>query len=189
MANRPFLMAHDSADPANGVSGTAKILAAANYQIPLLWLSLFDSEDVKAVEMPIEKADGSESTAPVPTLHAPIESARARYESRRALLLARLPVGLHTHVDEWERLLATVKHAFVQIDVAEIWMMFDPPEFDDAIRRHLPAFELGGAPWREVCAQAGLERYADSDDLTFDPAVVRFGLRGFQWEEPVPWAD
>jgi hypothetical protein len=108
---------------------------------------------------------------------------------RRTTLRAKIPADLHSHIDEWEALLASVNQPYIQIDLAEIWMMFMPDEFNQRIRRDLRAFEQGGDLWRDVCAQAGVEMNLRSGETSFDPDVARYGLRGYQWDVPVPWKD
>jgi hypothetical protein len=90
------------------------------------------------------------------------------------------PTELHCHFDEWETLLALLSRRFVQLDLAEIWMMFVPAEFDVAIRGYLAGLDgTDDEGWKELVDQAALN----------DPDVARYGLRGYQWDAPVPWED
>ena len=188
MANRPFLMAHGSPVPLTAAEHEEAILAAASNQIPLLWLSLFSEADLKMVDMALEDAEGNESRGPVPTLHAATPDAVVRYQGRSARLQAALPAALLIHMKEWELLLSSVTTSFVQIDLAEIWMMDTPEESERAFRSHVRAFEEGGEAWAEACGQACLD-VLPGHAISFDPAVVRYGLRGYQWDRPVPWED
>jgi hypothetical protein len=73
-------MCHNSPSPLTAAACEGDvILAAASYQVPLLWLALFGSEDLTQVEMPMEDIEGSASTGKVPTLFAQVDVARSRY--------------------------------------------------------------------------------------------------------------
>ena len=182
-------MAHGSPAPLTAAGSPDTILVAASYQIPLLWLSLFSESDLKTVEIVLEDAEGNETTGGVPTLEGATEILQTRYQVRARTLLARIPAELHPHIKEWETLLVSVKEPFMQIDLAEIWMMFMPDDLDHVIRGELRAFEEGGELWRNVCNQAGLEVDTASGRISFDPAIARYGLRGYEWYVPVPWSD
>src|SRR5688572_12720587 len=131
MANRAFLLSHDSATPLAESEGA--IAAAANYQVPILWLSLFVTGDLRLIEVPLEDFDGNPTRGLIPTVHTSAESARRNYRARRESLLARIPAALHKHCQEWEVLLDGLSGTFVQIDVGEIWMMQgEEGEFEEA---------------------------------------------------------
>lgn len=181
-------MAHASRRPLTARS-EAHIVAAASYQLPLLWLTLFGADDLTTVTMPLEDAAGHESEGPVPTLHAPFDGACSRYAERRERVHEMLPATLHTHILEWDALQEAISQPNVQLDIAELWMMQSETEFEQDIRTFLGGLDIGGAPWREVCEQAGLDVDPDTGEVDFDPDLVRFGLRGYQWEAPVPWTD
>jgi hypothetical protein len=180
MANRPFLMSHNSEAPLVAAEAEDFIVAAASNQIPLLWLSLFRTSDLRNVDMPLEDAQGNESVGPAPTLLSALDLARAAYQERRTRLRGLIPLALLGHVDEWETLVASLTHRFVQIDLAEIWMMSSPEDFDDAIRDYLAGVNgTSDQGWLDLRSQANVD----------DPEVARYGLRGYQWEQPVPWND
>jgi len=173
-------MSHDSERPLVAGETENSIIAAANYQIPVLWLSVFRPSDLLNVEMRLEDAEGNESIGPVPTLHASLEAAKGVYQERRSRLRSLIPEALHPHVDEWETLLASLTDRFVQVDLAEIWMMFSPSEFDAAIRDYLAGVDKTSPQgWQDLLAQANLD----------DPELARYGLRGYQWERALPWKD
>jgi hypothetical protein len=182
-------MAHRSSVPLTAAQSVDSILAAASYGIPILWLSLFAEADLESVEMALEDSDGQESMGLVPTLHTTVDGARSRYAARVVTLRKRIPGALHRHIEEWEALLASVRNGFVQIDLAEIWMMFAPAEFDVEVRNYLRAFDEAGEFWGDVCSQAGLQTEQGAIAMSFDRETSRDSLRGYAWESPVPWKD
>jgi hypothetical protein len=181
VANRPYLLCHDSDAPlVASEDGEQAIVAAASNQLPVLWLCLFQPADLMTVDMPLEDIEGHQSVGPVPTLFANLKSARASWRDREPSIRGVLPAELHRHVDEWERLLGGLPGQFVQIDLAELWMMDDPDAFEESLKSYLAGLD-GTSPdgRRELLDQGCLD----------DPEVARYGLRGYQWDRPVPWED
>ncbi|MBN2385147.1 hypothetical protein JXQ70_19915 [bacterium] len=180
MANRPFLLAHNSEVPIRVSEYEESIAASASNQIPVLWLCLFRVTDLKNIEIVCVDSVGHEEVCSVPTLHTRLETANAVYQDRRTRIRNRLPDDLQGHIDEWEDFIASIKEGFVQVDLAEIWMMFEAGEFEKAIRDYLEGIEgTNDDGWLDIVDQAALD----------NPDVAKYGLRGYQWINPVPWSN
>jgi len=115
MANRAFLVLAYADDP-NAVYDDldARIAAAANSMLPVLWFSAFSQHDVywrtlasDNIEDRREKGrddeqrdDGDDNVGAYPVLLAPVEEARRRARERKALFLARFPSSLDSVYDD-----------------------------------------------------------------------------------------
>lgn len=180
-------MTHDSAKPLTASDASDAILAAASYQVPLLWLALFSTDNITSVDMPLEDVEGHESIGAVPTLLCPTSESKERYASLKPRLLNTVPAPLHPHIAEWETLLSEASGNFLQVDVAEIWMMFEEGEFETYLRSWIDGIAMcAGDGWSDALGQANLPPSADGE---FDVDVARFGLRGYRWHRRVPWTD
>ena len=165
------------------------MLAASN-QVPLLWLSVFDTRSVHRAPRTVVGDDEQEQSVLVPNLHAPLPEALARFLDRRDYMLANLPAELRVHVAEWESLLRDSASGYCQLDPFEVWCMDAPEVFEESLSISLAAFvdrSLNG--WIHLLSEAGFQAARDRSGYVYDPDVVRFGLRGYQWNGLVPWAD
>ena len=91
MANRSFLMAHESATPVVAAQHEDKIVAAASYQVPLLWLALYSIADLESVDMMLEDDQGNASVGPVPTLHTSREAYASEETGRSEIYVRPFP--------------------------------------------------------------------------------------------------
>jgi hypothetical protein len=156
-------------------------LLGANYQVPILWIALFDSSDLTYVDVPCTDSEGKDVLEKIPTLLTSYAKARAIYDARRAGLEKALAPAYHRALREWEEFLSMQIHGPVlQLDLIELWMMYDDPAdltFD--IQDWLKGVSSqSGQEWQKLCSQANLE----------DPEVSKYGLRGFPWNAKVAWA-
>ena len=60
MANRTYLMAHSSECATTAELAEDACLLGANYQVPILWIALFDSSDLAYVDVPCTDSEGRE---------------------------------------------------------------------------------------------------------------------------------
>lgn len=75
MANRVYLMNHHQSEPALAAELEEACLLAASYQLPILWLALFDSDDLTNVLVHCENDAGEEVSELVLTCFASTEKA------------------------------------------------------------------------------------------------------------------
>jgi len=190
MANRAFFLLHDESSPvADAEERECTVLAASN-QIPLLWLSVFDSTSIHRVSRTVEGEDGEKQSVLVPNLHAALPEALARFMARQEYVQANLPPELRVHVAEWESLLRGAQQRYCQLEPLEVWCMEAPEVFEADLSVALAAFadrSLDG--WIHLLTDAGFQATQDKTSYRYDPEVVRFGLRGYQWSGVVPWDE
>lgn len=174
-------MAHSNEHPTTADLMEDACLLAANYQVPILWLALFDGADVRYVEVPCSDAQGNDVLEKIPTLFASFEKASSAYAARRADLANALG-AVHANVlQEWDGFLSsTIQASNLQLDLVELWMMYDDPA--DVLLDVQDWIEgvtcQSGHGWQSLCSQAHLD----------DPEVSRYGLRGFPWNTELVWS-
>lgn len=179
MANRAYLFFSDSEKFPE--AGEQNAVLAANYQIPILWLCMFDPSNIRPTETPLEDFDGNPSTALIPQMSVTKQRALEKCESRRKLVITMLPQALHHHFEEWITFLSAQPQPFLHLDVSEIWCMFDAGEFDGYLERLLKACESNNlADWIEILEQANIDPPGPAQK--FNAEVARFGLRGYGWD-------
>jgi hypothetical protein len=181
MANRTYLMAHSNECATTAELAEDACLLGANYQVPILWIALFDSSDLTYVDVPCTDSEGKDVLEKIPTLFTSYAKARAIYDARRAGLEKALAPAHHRALREWEEFLSMQIHGPVlQLDLIELWMMYDGPadlalDIQDWLKG---VSSQSGQEWKNLCSQANLE----------DPEVSKYGLRGFPWNAKVAWA-
>ncbi len=180
MANRSNLVAHYSSRALPPNDPSALQLLTANYQIPVLWLSLFAAQDLTSCTAEAMNGEGTVSAVVVPTLHAPRSTAVERSQSRESILRVALPSRVHSHVSEWYALLPSIREPYLQLDAFEIWCMEAPEVFTASLSGYLCAMDDSDDPaWHELLDQACIG----------DAAVERWGVRGYAWSIQAPWGS
>ncbi|MDU8360089.1 hypothetical protein [Pseudomonas syringae group sp. J309-1] len=180
MANRVYLMNHSQSEPALAAELEDACLLAASYQLPILWLALFDSDDLVNVLVHCENDAGELDSELILTCFASTEKALKTYSSRRQDLQAALGADSATSVAEWEAFIASELHgSTVQIDLTELWMMYgDADALDAQVSEWLAGLDdtTSGA-WISFCHQANLD----------DADTRRYGVRGYPWNAKPGW--
>jgi hypothetical protein len=188
MANRSYLVLQDAPDPIDPLEDDTLAVAAANYALPLLWVAAFRISDLRYVPRVVSDGDGVEETMQVPVLFARRTEAIDLFRARREFLNGNLPPDLVVHVDEFERLLGESTAQFCLLDGFEIWCMDAPEIFIANLGESLESFNLRTTvSWSRTLGDAGI--VTEGSTFGYDPEVVRFALRGFEWSGPVPWKD
>jgi hypothetical protein len=181
LANRAYLMNHAVGAPTIAGEAEEACLLGANYQIPILWMAMFDSDDFTVVDVPFTNDDGEESVEKIPTLFAATGKAMKTYARRRSWLVDVLGVENVNTIAEWDAFLSTGVHEpTLQLDLIELWIMYDNAgDLELDVRDWLAGVSnqsKGG--WDSLCSQANLD----------DPEVRQYGIRGFPWGATLPWA-
>ena len=181
MANRTYLMNHESGAPRTAAEIENTCLLGANYQLPILWLALFDQDDLTTVPVACTNGAGDQIIENIPTLFTSTAKAKATYASRRTALVQALGAECVPYIAEWESFISSnISAPSVQVDLVELWMMYDnPPDFAVDIREWLSGVSASvGAQWNSLCSQASFG----------DAAVRRYGIRGFPWQAKLAWS-
>ncbi|HEX8602340.1 MAG TPA: hypothetical protein VF774_06825 [Pseudoduganella sp.] len=181
MANRTYLMAHSNERATTAGVAEDTCLLAANHQVPILWLALFDDSDLTFVDVPCTDEEGNEVLERIPTFFTSLEKASATYGSRRTNLAAALGAASANVLREWEEFLSSaILQSRLQIDLIELLMMYDDPaDFLLDVRDWSDGVACqSGHGWQSLCSQAHLD----------DPEVSRYGLRGFPWNANIRWS-
>ena len=156
-------------------------LLGANYQLPILWVALFEAADLSFVSVPCTNDVGDEFVENIPTLFAPTAKALESYAKRRASLATALGIENAGHIAEWEEFLSSHLTApMVQLDLGELWMMYENHrDFELDVRDYLSGVDdPTGSEWGILCSQAKLD----------DTEIRRYGVRGFPWHSTIQWA-
>jgi len=177
MANRAyFYCSQTDAFPTTEANASL----ASDYQIPLLWLSLFTVSNITPTEIEFEDSNGQPITSTMPQLTVSRDAGVERSESRRNFILSMLPTSLHIHVHEWFQFLLAQDCSFFHVDLSEIWCLFQPGEFDLHLINLLQSFESSNPEEsRELLAEAWIDSLGQEADN--DTNVARYGLRGYSW--------
>jgi len=181
VANRTYFMAHCNEHATTADVMEDAFLLAANYQVPILWLALFDGSDLRYVDVPCTDSQGNDVLEKIPTLFASFEKASTTYAVRRTGLANALGAANAKVLHEWDGFLSsTIQASKLQLDLVELWMMYDDPA--DVILDVQNWIEgvtcQSGHGWQSLCSQAHLD----------DPEVSRYGLRGFPWNTKIAWS-
>lgn len=180
MANRVYLMNHNQSEPALAADLEDACLLAASYQLPILWLALFDSDDLVNVLVHCENDAGEQVSELVLTCFASTGKALKTYNSRKQSLHAVLGADSATSLSEWEAFIASqLQASAVQIDLTELWMMYgDADALDSQISEWLTGLDdTTSAAWISFCEQANLN----------DADTRRYGVRGYPWNAQLVW--
>ena len=174
-------MNHSNHAPTTAEASDDACLLGANYQVPILWVALFEPDDLTFVSVPCTNDNGDELIEEVPTLFATTEKAKSTYAKRITPLAKALGEESAVHIHEWEDFLSTELSApILQLDLIELWMMYEnQTDFELDIREWLSAIgNPSGREWNSLCSQAHLD----------DPEVRQYGIRGFPWQSKIKWA-
>lgn len=174
-------MNHSHSAATTAADAEESCLLGANYQLPILWVALFEPNDLTYVSVPCMNDDGDELIEKIPTLFAPSVKAKSAYAARRLSLTNALGTENAGPIAEWEDLLSShITAPFLQVDLAELWMMYeDRTDLELDLREWLSGVENhSGNGWKSLCSQANLN----------DPEVQRYGIRGFPWQCEVQWS-
>jgi len=181
VANRVYLMNHEHREPLTAAQAESACLLGANYQIPVLWVALFRAADLTTMPVSCTADSGEEVIESVPTLFTTSEKARATYTTRSSALVKALGAENSSFIQEWESFLASeVRAPFLQLDLGELWMMYDPrSDLEVDLRDWLEAVDTrSGREWNSLSSQANLGR----------EEVRRYGIRGFPWAAKLTWS-
>ncbi len=179
MANRAYLVNHAESEPVTLENPKGEWHLGANYQLPVLWLSLFTVDNLTDADVTVEDDEGNESTAKVSCFMSSVKTAKETYHSRKQRIAQILPESCHQYIEEWEAYLdQKFSGPNIQIEMSELWMMFEPDEFRPFLQRLQEAFESDlHEDWEELLNQANVQ---DSD-------VAKYGIRGYDWDCEMGW--
>jgi hypothetical protein len=177
-----MLLALDSADPPAEHDGMypRSALLAANYSVPVLWLSLFDTDGL--VTWP--GIHGSTFTAVVQPRSECIGRSRARLGdwSRR------WPDVFGDMSEPWLSYLRAVEHAYLAVWAEELsWMVDGDQTWAAELRGYLSCLDdPGSADFHEALDQSFL--YSDGSRL--EPfGAIGLVTAGYAWARQAPWED
>ena len=182
MANRAMLLALDSTDaPAehDGMYPRGALLAA-NYSVPILWLSLFDTNGL--LTWPGIN-DGPAFTAVV----QPRSECIQRSHTRLADWNRRWPEVFADMSKPWLSYLGAVEGAYLAVWAEELsWMEGDESWAAD-LRTYLNSLDdQGSASFQEALSQSYL--YPDGNRL--EPSgTVGLAAAGYTWTRQAPWEE
>jgi hypothetical protein len=177
-----MLLALDSADPPAEHDGMYPrgALLAANYSVPVLWLSLFDTDGL--VTWP--GIHGSTFTAVVQPRSECIGRSRARLGdwSRR------WPDVFGDMSEPWLSYLRAVEHAYLAVWAEELsWMVDGDQTWAAELRGYLSCLDdPGSADFHEALDQSFL--YSDGSRL--EPfGAIGLVTAGYTWARQAPWEE
>jgi hypothetical protein len=179
MANRSFLLELDEpADfPTDYEPPTA--LAGANYSVPLLWLTLFGSEDVVSVPTSLEPDE--HYSALIAATDVAVQRSRRRVERLRHPGL-----GIPTQtLDAWLAYLATIETRWVAVATEQVVEMYsDNAAWSDELHNTIGSLDGTDEALSRLVAQQGVATSTGGDDPYPEVAAI---LCGYSWTKPVPW--
>jgi hypothetical protein len=138
--NSAYLIANNSTRPAGTTVAEKKtydnrqIVARSNVMIPILWLALYEQEDLLA----FQSCDG-DVLSPSITLR----NARRNWARRKSRLEASFPHNL-TELEGWEQGISRLEARYIKIDAGELWTLGPPSEFETRLRAAVRWFDRGG---------------------------------------------
>lgn len=180
MANRVYLMNHNQSEPALAAELEDACLLAASDQLPILWLALFDSDDLVNALVHCENDAGEQDSELVLTCFASTGKALKTYRSRQQSLEAALGADHATSLAEWEEFIASqLQASAVQIDLTAFWMMHgDADALDAQVSEWLTGLDdTTSDAWISFCKQANLN----------DTDTCCYGVRGYPWNAKPGW--
>jgi hypothetical protein len=177
-----MLLALDSADPPAEHDGMypRSALLAANYSVPILWLSLFDTDGL--VTWP--GINGSTFTAVVQPRSECIERSRARLGewSRR------WPDVFGDMSEPWLSYLRAVERAYLAVWAEELsWRADSDQAWAAELRGYLSCLDdPRSADFHEALDQS----YLRSDGSRLEPrGAIGLVTAGYTWARPAPWDE
>jgi hypothetical protein len=180
MANRTLLPALDSTDPPAELDGMHPVdaLLAANYSVPILWLSLFDVDDL--VTWP-----GSSDSSPFTTVarirSTCIERSRTRVDNWSRWW----PDVFQDMSERWLGYIGAVEKPILAVWTEELSEMTGDEQWADDLRAYLSGLDHpGSAGFRKALAQS----YLDLTEKGLEPiGAVGLVTAGYAWGRPAPW--
>jgi len=177
-----MLLALDSADPPAEHDGMypCGALLAANYSVPILWLSLFDPDGL--VIWP--GINGPASTAVVQPRSECIERSRARL----GVWSRQWPDVFGDMSEPWLSYLRVVEPANLAVWAEELsWMADSDQVWAAELRGYLNGLDdPGSADFHEALAQS----YLRSDGSRLEPSgAIGLVTAGYSWARPAPWDE
>ena len=107
MANRAYLMNHTYGAATTSSNAEESCLLGANYQVPVLWIALFELTDLMFMPVPCTNDNGDERIELIPTLFAPAIKAKSTYAARRVSLARALGPESADSIAAWDEFLST----------------------------------------------------------------------------------
>lgn len=177
-----MLLALDSADPPAEHDGMYPrgALLAANYSVPILWLSLFDTDGL--VTWP--GIHGSTFTTVVQPRSECIERSRARLGDWSH----RWPEVFGDMSEPWLSYLRAVERAYLAVWAEELsWMVDSDRTWGAELRGYLSCLDdPGSADFHEALNQS----YLDSDRSRLEPFdTIGLVTAGYTWARQAPWEE
>ena len=177
-----MLLALDSADPPaeHDEMYPRSALLAANYSVPILWLSLFDTDGL--VTWP--GIQGSTFTAVV----QPGSECVGRSRARLGDWSRRWPEVFGDMSEPWLSYLRAVERAYLAVWAEELsWMVDSDQTWAAELRGYLSCLDdPGSADFREALAQS----YLDSDGSRLEPfGAIGLVTAGYTWARQAPWEE
>jgi hypothetical protein len=180
VANRALLLALDSAQPPAGHHGEypRDALLAANYSVPILWLSLFDADGL--VTWP-----GGYTDTPFTTVIQPTGECIERSRSRLKDWSCRWPEVFADMSGPWLGFIGAVENAYLAIWAEELSALSGEQEWASDLRSYLRGLDdPGSAGFREALAQSYLS-FSEDRLEPFD--TVGLVTAGYTWAREAPW--
>jgi hypothetical protein len=186
MANRAYLVGSSNDTPACTFADELSyepdtdVLCASSYLVPVFWLTLFASEDLK-----MYVRDDLSIPAPVTTM----VEARGRLLDREAVVLGRFS-DFRTEWQEFEALIADASGSFLKLDCAELWDM-EPEQITTRLKEALCFWSSGkNEGWNAVLSLAVIKEKSFLRGYSFQPDTKPAAqMQGYGWVRPVPWKD
>ena len=140
MANRTHLYVTNASSTLNedGVPADALVVAGANWRLPILWCSVFESAEISTI---VIVEDGERIVWPVAV--SPLHLARQRAYERKSLFLRVFPAELEPVYDEWLATLTALERtgsSHLYLDTSDICDMCDEATFLAVLTACIRAF-------------------------------------------------
>jgi len=175
-----MLLALDSTDPPAEHDGRYRrdALLAANYSVPILWLSLFDAHGL--VTWP--RVDYS---LPITTVVQPKSECIARSRTRLEDWSRRWPQVFADMSEPWLGYLGAVENAYLAVWAVEMSGVTGDEEWAVNLRAYLGSLDdPGSAGFCEALAQS----YLSSSGNGLEPfGTVGLATAGYTWARQAPW--
>jgi hypothetical protein len=183
VANRSLLLALDSTDPPTEYQPDDALLAA-NYSVPILWLSLFSTDGL--VNWPSAFDDSATYTA----LLQPLDGCVERSRQRLADWSLRWPAIFRGISGEWLSFVETIEAAYFGVWTEDISDMSGDEAWALDLRSYLSGLDdPSSSHFHGALAQSYLS--ADQRDVSrLSPTVdrpVALLAAGYAWARQPPW--
>jgi hypothetical protein len=185
MGERCFIKAHNEPEPIGGGSKARYAIGMAfevDYdRIPLLWIALFDDDNLKIVDVPENYLEENPPKVAIPTLHASKSMAIEAFERRIPVLRNHIEPAIWPFVELFQRAVEECKYSYLELDLHALWWTLGKSagELKEVIRSRMQAFE-SDVSWRDLY---GDKLIGDTSDLYGLP----FFGSPFEGEIELPW--